>query len=246
MAFSLAPLLHAHSPIRDSALSATARSTGSGSSAIRLRQPRILVASAVPERHEGVAPQPARVVPWDEEPVELARQPLLRLPRASRRATQRAPRRRRAADRRAASRRRGSTGRRPGRCRSRRRDPRGHPSRRRGSLPPSASSRRGNGSRRARRARSERSRRARVDAERAAPAAGVERRRRLELDVGDERPEHDPRPVGARDQHRVLADEADARALGARAVDVLVGVHEHPVAPPSRRPSISRRSRRSA
>src|SRR6185503_16508910 len=39
-------------------------------------------------------------------------------------------------------------------------------------------------------------------------------------------------------EHRVLADEADARALGSGAVDVLVGVHQHPVgtaeAPPER------------
>ena len=32
------------------------------------------------------------------------------------------------------------------------------------------------------------------------------------------------------DQHRVLAVEADARAPGALAIDVLIGVHEHPVA----------------
>ena len=56
----------------------------------------------------------------------------------------------------------------------------------------------------------ERSRRAGVDAERAAPTAGIERRARFELDVGHERPEHDPRAVRSRDEHRVLADEADA------------------------------------
>ena len=88
--------------------------------------------------------------------------------------------------------------------------------------------------------------RARVDAERAAAAARVERRGRLELDVGDERAEHDPRAVRARDQHRVLADEADARALGAGPVDVLVRVDEHAIGAAEPRPSASRRSRRSA
>ena len=52
---------------------------------------------------------------------------------------------------------------------------------------------------------------------------------RLELDVGDERAEHDPGAVAARDQHRVLAVEADARARGRLAVDVLVRVDEHAV-----------------
>ena len=52
---------------------------------------------------------------------------------------------------------------------------------------------------------------------------------RLDLDVGDERAEHDPGAVAARDQHRVLPVEADPRADGALAVDVLVRVDEHAV-----------------
>src|SRR6185437_12930837 len=48
-----------------------------------------------------------------------------------------------------------------------------------------------------------------LDAERARAAIGVERRRRLELDVGHERPEDDPRAEATCDQHRVLAVEAD-------------------------------------
>ena len=62
--------------------------------------------------------------------------------------------------------------------------------------------------------------------------------RRLDLDVGDERPEHDPGAVRARDQHRVLAVEADARAHRALAVDVVVRVDEHAIAaaePPAER-----------
>ena len=47
--------------------------------------------------------------------------------------------------------------------------------------------------------------------------------------VGDERAEHDPRAVPARDQQRVLAVEADARARGGLAVDVVVRVDEHAV-----------------
>ena len=53
--------------------------------------------------------------------------------------------------------------------------------------------------------------------------------RSLELGVRHERPEHDPRTVTPRDQHRVLAVEADARADGALAVDVVVLVDEHAV-----------------
>src|SRR5947208_15841474 len=56
----------------------------------------------------------------------------------------------------------------------------------------------------------QRSGRARLDAERAGPAIGVQRRRRLELDVGDERAEHDPRAEAACDQHRVLPVETEA------------------------------------
>ena len=52
----------------------------------------------------------------------------------------------------------------------------------------------------------------------------------LDLDVGDERSEDDPGAVFARDQHRVLAEEADARTHRALAVDVLVLVHEHAIA----------------
>ena len=62
-----------------------------------------------------------------------------------------------------------------------------------------------------------------------APQSSVERRRRLELEVGDERAEHDPRAVPPRDQHRVLAVEADAAPRGRLAVDVLVRVDEHAV-----------------
>ena len=47
--------------------------------------------------------------------------------------------------------------------------------------------------------------------------------------VGDERAEHHPGAVAARDQHRVLAVEADPGARGRLAVDVLVCVHEHAV-----------------
>ena len=65
---------------------------------------------------------------------------------------------------------------------------------------------------------------------RATTAVELERRGRLDLDVGDERPEDDPGAVFARDQHRVLAVEADARAHRALAVDVLVLVDEHAVA----------------
>ena len=93
----------------------------------------------------------------------------------------------------------------------------------------------------------ERAGRAGVDAARARAAAGVERRRRLELGGRDERAEHDPRAVPAREHHRVLAVEADARAHGRLAVDVLVRVDEHAVAAAERsRPSASSFSRRSA
>ena len=61
------------------------------------------------------------------------------------------------------------------------------------------------------------------------PQPRVERRRRLQLGGRDERPEHDPRAVAPRDQHRVLAVEADPGARGRLAVDVLVRVHEHAV-----------------
>ena len=77
-----------------------------------------------------------------------------------------------------------------------------------------------------------------VDAERAGAAARRDRRRGLDLDVRDERPEHDPGPVGAGDEHRVLADEPDAGALGSRAVDMVVGVDENAVGaaePPAER-----------
>ena len=75
----------------------------------------------------------------------------------------------------------------------------------------------------------ERSRGAGLDAERARAAVELERRGALELRVRDERPEHDPGSVTPRDQHRVLAVEADARADGAFAVDVVVLVDEHAV-----------------
>src|SRR5207249_6117933 len=72
----------------------------------------------------------------------------------------------------------------------------------------------------------ERVRRARVDAEAALAAVGLERRSRLELSVGDERPEHDPRAVPPRDEQRVLAVEADPAAGSCLTVDVLVCVDE--------------------
>src|SRR3954449_5653901 len=75
----------------------------------------------------------------------------------------------------------------------------------------------------------ERARGAGVDAEPALPAVEAERRGRLELDVCDERPEHDPGAVPARDQECVLAVEADAAARRRLAVDVLVRVDEDPV-----------------
>src|SRR5581483_2737204 len=58
---------------------------------------------------------------------------------------------------------------------------------------------------------------------------GFQRNRAFDLDVRDERSEDDPRAVPARDQHRVLAVEAEAGAHGALAVDVLVRVDEHAV-----------------
>ena len=70
-----------------------------------------------------------------------------------------------------------------------------------------------------------------VDAEAAVAAVELERRRRLDLDVGDERAQDDPRPVTASDQHGVLAVEADAGPYGALAVDVLVGVDQDAVRP---------------
>src|SRR6266404_941964 len=75
----------------------------------------------------------------------------------------------------------------------------------------------------------ERARRAGVDAEAARPAVEVERRRRLDLHVGDERAEHDPRTVRARDHQRVLAIEADTAARRRLAVDVLIRVDEDAV-----------------
>src|SRR5439155_1120731 len=75
----------------------------------------------------------------------------------------------------------------------------------------------------------ERAGRARVDAEGAGAAVGVERRRGVDLGGSDERSEHDPGAVTAGDQQRVLAVEADARARGRLAVDVLVRVDEDSV-----------------
>ena len=48
--------------------------------------------------------------------------------------------------------------------------------------------------------------------------------RRLELGVGDEHAEHDPRPVPAGDRQRVLAVDGDPGAGGGLAIDVVVGV----------------------
>jgi hypothetical protein len=75
----------------------------------------------------------------------------------------------------------------------------------------------------------ERVRRARVDAKRARAAACGERRRRIELPVADQRPENDPGPVAARDQHRVLAVEPHPAPRGGLAIDMLVRVDEHAV-----------------
>ena len=58
------------------------------------------------------------------------------------------------------------------------------------------------------------------------PQSSVERFRALDLGVGDERAEHDPGAVAARDQHRVLAVEADSGPGGPLAVDVVVLVDE--------------------
>ena len=61
------------------------------------------------------------------------------------------------------------------------------------------------------------------------PQPASSARRRLEPGRGDERAEHDPRPVPPRDQHRVLAVEADAGSGRRLTVDVLVRVDEHAV-----------------
>ncbi len=148
-----------------------------------LRQPLVARRRTVAEGDERVPPEPARVVPRHEQPLVLgdelaavALEPvderddgvgvlgqLLAGPSASRR--------------------RGSRGRRPGRCRSRRRGPPARPSRRRASPRPSASSTRGTWSSRARRARRARPsgrRRCRAcscrSPRRAAPSARARRR----------------------------------------------------------------------
>ena len=194
---------------------------------VRLGELRGARRRRVAERDERVAAQVARVVARDVQAL-VARAQLLvvGLEPVDERHVRLGVRAR--ARPRGASRSRGSTGRRPGRCRSRRRGrraPRGTP---RGSGPAPASSTRGSASRRAcpaRRARRSGRRRCRACRSR----SRLERRRRLELGVGDERAEHDPRAVAPRDQHRVLAVEADARARGRLAVDVLVLVDEHAV-----------------
>ena len=76
----------------------------------------------------------------------------------------------------------------------------------------------------------ERAGRAGVDAEAAVAAVGVERRRRGELEVGDERAQHHPGAMAAGDQQRVLAVEPHAAPRGGSAVDVLVRVDEDAVA----------------
>src|SRR5688500_6899730 len=76
----------------------------------------------------------------------------------------------------------------------------------------------------------ERSGGARVDATGAGAAIELEPWARFDLRGGDERAEDDPGAEAARDQQRVLAVEADARAGGALAVDVLIRIHEHAVA----------------
>src|SRR4051812_22167836 len=75
----------------------------------------------------------------------------------------------------------------------------------------------------------ERASRAGVDAEPTLAAVKIERRGRLELDVRDERSEHDPGAVPARDEERVLAVEADTAPRGTLAVDVLVRIDEDAV-----------------
>ena len=70
------------------------------------------------------------------------------------------------------------------------------------------------------------------------PQFNAERRRRLELDVGDDRAEHDPGSVPARDQHRVLPVEADTASHCGLAVDVLVRVDEHPIRAAELRPEL--------
>src|SRR5579871_1504901 len=75
----------------------------------------------------------------------------------------------------------------------------------------------------------ERVRRARVDAEATFAAIRIERRRELELGVGDQRPEHDPRAVPARDEERVFAVETDSAAGSGFAIDVLVRIDEDAV-----------------
>ncbi len=74
-------------------------------------------------------------------------------------------------------------------------------------------------------------RRARLDTQRAGTAVELQRLRALDLDVGDERSEHDPGTVPPGDQHRVLPVEAHAGAGGSFAVDVVVLVDEHSVGP---------------
>ena len=56
----------------------------------------------------------------------------------------------------------------------------------------------------------------RVDAQRALPAVELERRRRVDLDVGDEHAEHHPRPIPAGDRHRVLPVNATPAPAAAR------------------------------
>ena len=65
--------------------------------------------------------------------------------------------------------------------------------------------------------------------EAARAAIGVERRGRFDLPVADQRAEHDPGAVALRDQHGVLAVEADPGASGGFAVDVLVLIDQHAV-----------------
>ena len=197
--------------------------------------------AGVPERDDRVPPQPARVVSRDVEPARRGR----------RRGRGSSPSQASEVDvggfvggldRRAAPRRRGSTGRRPGRCRSRRPGPRagrGRPpgSRARtcvqyerhrvaSSTPGSSSAPVGHASMQ------------RVHEPQPARIGGVG----SSSAAGDERPEHDPGAVPLGDQHRVLAVEADAGASGGLAVDVLVRVDEHAVGGAER----ARRARRAS
>ena len=68
-----------------------------------------------------------------------------------------------------------------------------------------------------------------VNAQPAGPTVELERRRRLDLDLGYDDTEDDPRAVALCDRQRVLPEERDPRLDGGRSVDVIVVVHQHAV-----------------